>query len=139
MIRRFLATMLALLALTLVTVACDGGDDDTDDGAAATTTEATDDGADTGDDAAGGGASVTAVDISFQPSTVEVPAGSTVTWTNEDTVAHTVTAGEPGEPADTFDESLPAGETAEVTFDEAGTFAYFCQIHPSMTAEVVVS
>lgn len=62
------------------------------------------------------------------------PTGTTVTWTNDDTAAHTVTADD-----GSFDERIAAGETVTVTFDEAGTFAYHCDIHTSMTATVIVT
>lgn len=95
------------------------------------------------DDGDGGGeeasSSVTIQDFAFDPATIEVAAGATITWTNEDGVTHTVTAGEPGSAEDTFDQTLDAGATAEISFDEAGTYPYFCAIHPSMTGEVVVS
>lgn len=87
----------------------------------------------------GSAASVTIQDFAFAPDTIEVAAGSTITWTNEDGVTHTVTAGEPGNQQDDFDETVNTGAEAEITFDDAGTFAYFCSIHPNMTAEVVVS
>lgn len=129
--------VLALTAtLVLVLGAC--GDDDSGDGAdsTTTTTAAPTDG---GSEAEPGGDSVTIAGFTFDPDTIEVSAGSTVTWTNEDGVGHTVTAGEPDEPADTFGESVDPGSSAEIGFDEAGTFPYFCTIHPSMTGEVVVS
>lgn len=100
------------------------------------TVEGDDDG---GDDAAGDGASVTIVDFAFDPQEVEVAAGSTATWVNDDGVAHTVTAGSPGSPTGEFDEPVDAGATVEVSFDEAGTVDYFCAIHPAMTGQVVVS
>lgn len=150
MTRRLFGT---LAALALLLAAC-GDDDDTaadrpdqdpaqdepaeDDPAATTSSTA----AGT-DDASGGGeqatAAVTIAGFAFEPPSIEVAAGDTVVWTNEDGVAHTVTAGEPGAAQDTFDESLDAGATAEISFDEAGTYPYFCAIHPSMTGEVVVS
>lgn len=84
-------------------------------------------------------AAVTVAGFEFEPSSLTVPAGSTVTWDNEDTVAHTATAGSPGDPEGTFDERLDgSGGTATVTFDEPGTFAYFCSFHPQMVAEIVV-
>ena len=99
-----------------------------------------------GDDAAaedgatsGEAATVSISDFSFQPETVEVAAGDTVTWTNEDGAPHTVTAGTPDAVGDAFDEPVDAGETAEITLDEAGTFDYFCAIHPTMTGQIVVS
>ena len=124
-------------ALVLLCGAC--GDDDSDDGAdpATTTTAApTDEGSD-GDAAVGD--AVTIAGFAFDPASIEVSAGATVTWTNDDGAQHTVTAGEPGTPEDTFAETLDPGSSAEITFDEAGTFPYFCTIHPSMTGEVVVT
>lgn len=95
-----------------------------------------------GDDGAaqsGEAAAVSIGDFAFQPDTIEVAAGATVTWTNEDGVPHTVTAGTPDAVGDAFDEPVDAGETAEVTLDEAGTYDYFCAIHPTMTGQIVVS
>lgn len=96
--------------------------------------------ADDGSESSGGGAAeVSASGFAFAPATIEVAAGTTVKWTNGDTVPHTVTAGEPGSPSGDFDEDLAAGTSAEITFDEPGTFTYFCEVHPNMTGEVVVS
>lgn len=95
-----------------------------------------------GADEAGGDGGEEAVSISgfaFVPETIEVSPGDTIGWTNEDGVTHTVTAGTPGSATGTFDESLDAGATADVVFDEAGTYEYFCAIHPTMTGTVVVS
>lgn len=90
--------------------------------------------------------------FNFEPSPLEIETGATVTWTNADSIAHTVTSGEPadkgvpgvreGRPAKGdgfFDEELPQrNSVAEVTFDEAGTFTYYCAIHESMVGEVIV-
>jgi plastocyanin len=128
----------ALLAVLMLTIGACGDDDDDDEDAGddATTTSAA---APADDDEAAGGDAVTIAGFAFDPASIEVSAGTTVTWSNDDGAQHTVTAGEPGSPVDTFGESVDAGSTAEITFDEAGTFPYFCTIHPSMTAEVVVS
>jgi plastocyanin len=84
-------------------------------------------------------AEVEAVNIAFSPESLTVAVGTTVTWTNQDVVRHTVTSGEPGDPDGTFDEPLDAeGDTATVTFDEPGTFVYHCDLHRNMTGEVVV-
>lgn len=94
-----------------------------------------------GDDTAGGpaeGPTVTVQDIAFQDQSVTVEAGTTVTWDNQDSVAHTVTSGTPEDVTGVFDEELPAGEQATVTVDEPGTYEYWCTIHPNMTAELVV-
>ena len=76
----------------------------------------------------------------FQPDEVTVDVGGEVTWSNTDTASHTVTSGEPsGGPDGKFDSSLfAAGKTFPHTFTEAGTYKYFCQVHPWMTGSVVV-
>lgn len=76
----------------------------------------------------------------FQPDTATVGVGGTVTWTNDDTAAHTVTSGTATDgPDGTFDSSIiMAGKTFSNTFDEAGTYDYFCVVHPWMTGKVVV-
>ncbi|HWP78056.1 MAG: plastocyanin/azurin family copper-binding protein [Thermoproteota archaeon] len=76
----------------------------------------------------------------FIPSTVTIGVGGTVTWSNDDTAAHTVTSGsaETG-PDGTFDSSIfMAGKTFEHTFDQAGEYDYFCIVHPWMTGKVIV-
>ncbi len=74
------------------------------------------------------------------PSVVTVGVGETVTWSNVDTAAHTVTSGTAADgPDGVFDSSLfMAGTTFDVTFDEAGTFVYFCMVHPWMAGTVIV-
>ena len=76
----------------------------------------------------------------FIPSTVTIPMGGTVTWENNDTAAHTSTAGSATEgPSGVFDSSLiMAGSSFSHTFDEAGTFDYFCMVHPWMAGTVIV-
>lgn len=143
--RRLLST---LAALTLLLAACGGNDDAAEAPATTTSTQApatttstaiTYGTAGTGAEPGAGAAAVTISEFAFDPGTIEVTAGDTVTWTNEDGVAHTVTAGSPGAATDGFDEKLDAGGRAEVTFAEAGTYDYFCAIHPTMTGQVVVS
>ncbi len=74
------------------------------------------------------------------PATVNVNIGDTVTWSNDDTAAHTVTAGNAADgPSGAFDSSLfMAGTEFSWTFDEAGTFEYFCMVHPWMVGNVIV-
>ncbi len=71
---------------------------------------------------------------------VTVSVGGTVTWTNDDTAAHTVTSGTASDgPDGVFDSSiLMAGKTFEHTFDEEGSYDYFCVVHPWMTGNVTV-
>jgi plastocyanin len=76
--------------------------------------------------------SVTIADFAFSPGTVTITAGDRVTWTNEDAVEHTATG-------DGWDTGLLAqGGSGSIRFDRAGTYAYICTPHPSMTGTVVV-
>ena len=73
--------------------------------------------------------------FAFAPTTVTVPVGGTVTWTNKDFVAHTVTSD-----GGVFDSgSLASGKTFSHTFTQAGTFQYHCTVHPSMTGKIIVT
>ncbi|WP_244443824.1 cupredoxin domain-containing protein [Candidatus Nitrosotenuis uzonensis] len=77
----------------------------------------------------------------YIPAEVTIGIGGTVTWTNDDTAAHTVTSGNinAGGPDGVFDSSIfMAGKTFEHTFDEAGEYDYFCIVHPWMTGKVIV-
>lgn len=73
----------------------------------------------------------------FSPSTLTIPVGTTVTFT--DSSGHTVTEGTDGEAVDDpiVDED-GGSEPIEVTFDEAGTFDITCKIHPSMNMTITV-
>jgi len=68
----------------------------------------------------------------FMPYMVTVDVGGEVTWSNDDTAAHTVTAGSAADgPSGEFDSSLfMAGTTFSHTFESAGEFPYFCMVHP---------
>jgi plastocyanin len=153
---RWMALLLACLALGLVVAGC-GGDDDDDGGgggAAETTEQPADEGGgddtgggggdDTGggggggDDTGGGGGGGTEVSeegIAFVPGDGSLAVGNTVTWTNNDDVPHDVTAdtfssGEPG--------GMQPGDVFEHTFEEAGNFDYVCTLHPGMEGTVTV-
>jgi plastocyanin len=137
---RPLASVLALTcALGLGLGACGGGDDDDDAGGGSSTTSTastTTEAAPSSSEPAGPveGDAVTIANFDFGPNQLAVSPGTTVTWTNDDPTSHTATADD-GQ----FDTgSLAPGDSGEFTFDEAGTFAYHCEIHPSMTASVVV-
>ena len=76
----------------------------------------------------------------YIPYHVTVSAGEEITWSNDDTAAHTVTSGAPGAPDGLFDSSLfMAGGTFSVTLDESGDYPYFCMVHPWMTGIVTVN
>jgi plastocyanin len=62
----------------------------------------------------------------------------TVTWTNTDSTAHTVTSGAPGARTTKFDQRVEAGETFSFTFPDAGPYEFFCSIHNSMRGTVIV-
>ena len=77
----------------------------------------------------------------FSPAMVSINAGDTVEWVNEPTAAHTVTGGSPAMgPSGGFDSSLlMANANYAFTFDEAGSYDYFCMIHPWMVGSVSVN
>jgi plastocyanin len=73
--------------------------------------------------------------FAFNPTTLTIKVGDTVTWTNKDSTSHTVTSDSgSGLASSTFGN----GKTYSHTFNTAGTFAYHCSIHTSMKATIVV-
>lgn len=90
--------------------------------------------------------------FAFAPKTFEAAVGDRIVWTNEDDIAHTVTSGKakeqgvPGvsenqdaQPDGVFDGgTLELNDTFEFTFEQTGTFTYFCAIHAGMKARVVI-
>lgn len=145
--RRSLLSAASAVALLLVLAGCAGGDDDgvadsPDTGAPAASEPAAPDGgpeAEPEPEPAGGDA-VLVQGFRFQPSELTVAPGTTVTWTNEDDIRHTATSGEPGAPDGTFAVPLDGkGSAGSFTFADAGTFAYYCEVHESMLGTVVVS
>lgn len=132
------AAVLAAVALSLA--AC-GGDGDTTvtetEAPPAETTESTEttesETAPSGE--AEGSEKVEIVEFTYQPDPVVVRTGGKVIWQNEDTAPHTATADD-----GSFDTgNLARGKIKSETFKEAGTYPYFCAIHPTMhgTVEVV--
>lgn len=97
-------------------------------------------------------ASVTIEGIAYAPATLTVDGGTEVTWTNDDPVHHTVTSGKqqtqgvpgvgkdkPAQPDGVIDGDLDGrGTTFSFTFDEPGSYEYFCQIHSGMSAVIVI-
>ena len=71
----------------------------------------------------------------FSPASIEVHPGDSVTWTNHDKVPHLVTTAD-----NRFQKSpvLKAGQSFSNTFATAGTYSYFCSIHPQMTGKIIV-
>lgn len=78
------------------------------------------------------------VDISgmqFQPATIRVKAGEKITWINNATMPHTVTSPNDGLLAS---QQLNRGSVFSHTFEQPGTYTYYCALHPSMTGTVIV-
>ncbi len=81
------------------------------------------------------GAVVKIDNFSFGPATINIPAGSTVTWTNHDDVPHVVTSDD----NKLFkSKALDTDDHFSFTFTRPGTYNYYCAIHPKMTAQIVV-
>ena len=77
----------------------------------------------------------------YIPFNVSISAGEEITWSNDDTAAHTVTSGSPADgPDGNFDSGLfMAGGTFSTTLDESGEYSYFCMVHPWMTGNITVN
>jgi plastocyanin len=81
---------------------------------------------------------VTIMNFKFDPTPLTIPVGTTVVWTNQDTAPHTATS-DPGS-AFTFDTGmLQKGQSGKITFNQPGTFTYFCSVHPNMHGTVTVT
>jgi len=72
----------------------------------------------------------------FGPVTLTVPVGTTVTWTNRDDIPHTIVSTD--DPKAFKSKVLDTDEKFSFTFSKAGTYPYFCSIHPKMTGKVIV-
>jgi plastocyanin len=120
-----IAALTVLLAVGVLAASCGGGTTGTTAGAVTTAgTPGT----------GGGGAAVTIKGFAFEPATVTIKAGESVTWTNQDSANHTVVA----DKGEFTSGDLANGATFTFKFDTAGTYAYKCSIHPSMTGTVIV-
>jgi amicyanin len=71
--------------------------------------------------------------FTFNPKEVTVKAGTTVTWTNNDDIPHTV-----ADPQKFRSKALDTGDTYSFTFTTPGSYDYFCSLHPHMTGRIVV-
>ena len=78
-------------------------------------------------------------DRCYIPSLIVIEKGKQVTWVNEDSAFHSITSGYYDTPTDLFDSGhLDPFESYTLTFDEAGTYDYFCTLHPWMKGQVIV-
>jgi plastocyanin len=74
-------------------------------------------------------------DFAYSPNPIEIAAGDTVTWTNQDEVPHTAT----GEDRNVLQSgTISPGASFSQSFPEAGEFGYFCEFHPNMSGTIVV-
>lgn len=83
----------------------------------------------------GGSSSTTEVritDSAFTPADVSIKAGQTITWTNDGTTQHTVTWG------DVDSGGIVQGETYSHTFEQTGSYDYFCRYHPTQKGTITV-
>src|SRR4051812_3686974 len=135
--KALLAPALIVTALALAACGGDGGSDmssGSESTGDATSTEASGNGpAPSGE--AERSAKVEIVEYTYGPDPVTVQVGGKVIWLNQDTAPHTATADD-----GSFDTgTIEKGKIGSETFKEAGTFTYFCEIHPTMhgTVEVV--
>ena len=135
--RALMPTLLGmtLLALALLALGCGGSSSTTTTTAPSGTTAGTTAATSATTSAGGGGANAVSIaNFAFSPASITVKVGDSVTWTNNDSTTHTVTADD-----NSFSSGdLAPGATFSFTFSKAGTFAYHCSIHPSMTGTVVV-
>ncbi len=83
---------------------------------------------------AAGQGTVRVAGFRFDPTVLTVSRGTAVTWTNYDDAPHTAT--EDGKAWDTG--ILKKGDSASITFDKAGEFGYYCAVHPTMRAQIIV-
>jgi plastocyanin len=113
MTRRFLLPAVALLAATVFAAGC-GGAGESNEPVATTEVKMV-------------------KSYRFDPKTIEIEAGQTVTWTNEDNFTHTV------EVEGQEDHKVGQGESVQITFDEPGTYEYVCTLHSQdMDGTVIV-
>jgi plastocyanin len=80
-----------------------------------------------------GGAKVSIKYFAYNPQSLTIKVGTTVTWTNEDNATHTVTAD-----TGVFNASINPGKSVSFTFTIAGTYQYHCDPHPDMIGTIVV-
>ena len=147
--RRSASALILLLALAIAAAGCGGGgsSDNTKNSSGGSAASSSSGGgyggygggsqtATPASSASSSGTAVTLKDIAFAPSHLTVKAAQKVTWTNQDSVAHNVTATKGA----TFkSQNLAQGDTFTFTPKQAGTITYACTLHPGMTATLTVT
>jgi plastocyanin len=122
--RRILLALCAVVALAAA--GCGGGDNSSSSSSSTSTPAAS---------SSGGGVAIKMQNIAFDPKDVTVKVGQKITWTNDDSTDHNVTA---DSGADFKSKDFGNGATFEFTPDKAGSIKYECTIHPGMTATITV-
>jgi plastocyanin len=122
--RRILLGLCAVVALAAA--GCGGGDDGGSTSSAPASTSSS---------SSGGGVAIKMQNIAFDPKAVTVKVGQKITWTNDDSTDHNVTA---DSGADFKSDDFGRGGTFSFTPDKAGMVKYECTIHPGMTGTLTV-
>jgi plastocyanin len=122
-------TLLALCAVVALAVAgCGGSDNGGSTSSAPASTSSS--------SSSGGGVAIKMQNIAFDPKAVTVKVGQKITWTNDDSTDHNVTA---NSGADFKSDNFGKGGTFSFTPTKAGTIKYVCTIHPGMDATLTVT
>lgn len=83
------------------------------------------------------GSTVAIRNFAFDPQTLTIGSGTTVTWVNNDAAPHAL-ASDTGSPVPFLSDSLTTGASFSFTFSQPGTYLYHCSIHPSMKGTIIV-
>jgi plastocyanin len=113
--------LFGISALAILFIACGSAD-----GASSQTQESLSDSSTSAEKAEKQVVHVSIADMQFSPETITVRAGTALTWTNDESVPHTATAGDESWDSDLLKE----GESYTLTFDTPGTYCYYCVLHP---------
>jgi plastocyanin len=134
---KYLALLCSVLALALVAAGCGSDNKSSDSGGGSTKEKAP------AEPKAGGGggkaAAVSMKNIQFSPKALSVATGTTVTWTNDDSVNHDVTkTGGPGPKFSSGSGNMAQGDTYKQKLATPGTIQYVCTVHPGMAGTITV-
>jgi plastocyanin len=143
--KKWIALILACVALGVVVAGCGGDDDDSggDDGGGSSSEPAGggEGGGATAEEGGGGGTTVTMKNIQFQPNEVTIKAGDTITFRNDEAVPHDVKKDKgPGPDFESGPQGgMNEGDTYKLTLKKPGTYDYICRVHaPGMAGTITV-
>src|SRR4051794_18003860 len=133
---RFFATLFSIVACGLVAAGCGSSNSDSSSSSNTKTQKAA---PAAPAKKAGKNAAVSMKNIQFSPKALTVASGTTVKWTNDDSVNHDVTkTGGPGPKFASGSGNLAQGATYQQTLKTPGTIKYVCTVHPGMTGTITV-